>query len=125
MGKECSVFNIFNAVVGTSTFTSSVTSVLYRDDIGYQINFTGTPAGVIQFNGSNDYNPQTPQSGNLLGSSQTGNWFTFASVSGAAISSPYALNINQFPFAFIQCQVGSMTSALTCNGFVSTKSVGS
>lgn len=132
MGKESSIFNIFNQIavsgsasIGVATYTSSATSALYRDDIGYQVNFIGTPQGVLQFNGSNDYNPQTPQSGNPQNSSGNGTWFTFASVSMNTIVSPYALNITQFPFAFLQCQVISATSSAVLTGWVSTKSIGS
>ncbi len=131
-GKEASVFNIFNTITvsgsasaGAATFTSSVTSNIYRDNIGYQINFTGSPQGVLQFNGSNDYNPQLPQSANPVNSSTAGNWFTFASVSMANIVSPYGLNVNQFPFAFIQCQFISSTATGVLTGWISTKSLGS
>lgn len=130
--KEASVFNIFkniavsgSASAGAATFTSSVTSNIYRDNIGYQINFTGGPTGVIQFNGSNDYNPQLPQSANPQGSSTNGTWFTFASASMGSVVSPYALNINQFPFAFLQCQFISGTSSGVLTGWISTKSLGS
>ena len=126
MGKIASVFNIFsNISVGSATFTSSSTGVIYRDNIGYQVNYTGSPQGVLQFNGSNDFNPQLPESGNPQGSSQNGNWFTFASVSMANIVSPYALNIDQFPFAFVQCQFVASTAAGTITGWISTKSIGS
>lgn len=131
-GKEASVFNIFNSVsvsgsasVSAATFTSSVTANLYRDNIGYQINFSGNPVGIFQFNGSNDYNPKLPQSGDFQGSSPNGTWFTFASVSTANVFSPYGLNINQFPFAFIQFQFVSATSSGLLSGYISSKSLGS
>lgn len=130
--KQSSNFNIFTTIlvsgsasIGQATFTSSATGVNYRDNIGYQINFTGSPQGTLQFNGSNDYNPALPQSATTLGYSVNGNWFTFASVSMASIVSPYALNINQFPFQFIQCQVLSGTSSAVMTGWISTKSIGS
>lgn len=131
-GKEASVFNLFNTVTvsgsnssGQAAFTSSVTSNVYRDNIGYQINYTGSPQGVFVFNGSNDYNPQLPQSANPQNSSTNGTWFTFASASAANVLSPYALNINQFPFAYIQFQFVSATASGVLTGWISTKSLGS
>lgn len=126
MGKESSVFNQFNNIsTGSGTFTSSVSGTIYRDNIGYQVNFTGSPQGTLQFNGSNDYNPQLPQTANPQNSSTNGSWFTFASVSMASVVSPYALNIQNFPFAFIQCQFISSSAVGTLTGWISTKSLGS
>lgn len=127
MGKESSVFNIFNNITvnGSGTFTSSVSGLMYRDYVGYQVNFTGSPQGTLQFNGSNDYNPQAPQSANPQNSSANGNWFTFASVSMANIVSPYGLNIQIFPFAFVQCQFIASSATGTLTGWISTKSLGS
>ncbi len=132
MAKQASVFNIFNTITvsgsasaGAATFTSSVTSNLYRDNIGYQVNFTGAPTGVLQINASNDYNPQLPESGNLQNSSTNGTWATLTSVSMANVVSPVCFNLNQVPFAFVQCQFISGTSSGVITGFLSSKSIGS
>lgn len=127
MGKESSVFNIFSSVSvsGAVTFTSSTTGILYRDDVGYQVNFTGSPQGVLQINASNDYNPQQPQTANPQNSSASGNWATLTSVSMANVVSPVLFNLQQLPFAFIQCQFISSTASGVITGWVSTKSVGS
>jgi len=132
VGKESSVFNIFNGITvsgsasqGAATFTSSVTANIYRDNVGYQINFTGSPTGVLQINASNDYNPQLPQSANPQNSSTNGTWVTLTSVSMANVVNPVAFNLNQVPFAFIQCQFVSATSSGVLTGWISTKSIGS
>jgi hypothetical protein len=124
-------FNIFNTVsvsgsasIGVATFTSSVTAIQYKDNVGYQVNFTGTPFGVLQINASNDYNPQLPESGNPQGSSASGNWVTLTSVSISTASSPIGFNLNQVPFAYIQCQFISGTSSGTISGWVTSKGLG-
>lgn len=131
--KTASVFNIFNniAVSGSAssaaaaTFTSSATSNLYRDNVGYQINFLGSSTGFIQINACNDYNPQLPQSGNALNSSPNGTWTTLASVSMANALNPILFNLNQVPFAFVQCQFFNGTASGTITGWVASKSLGS
>lgn len=124
-------FNIFNnisvsgsASVGAATFTSSVTAVQYRDNVGYQVNFTGNPTGWVQINASNDYNPQLPESGNPQNSSTNGTWVALASVSMATASNPIAFNLNQVPFAYIQCQFVNATASGTITGWVVAKGLG-
>lgn len=124
-------FQIFNnilvsgsASVGVATFTSSATAVQYKDNVGYQINFTGTPFGVLQINASNDYNPQLPESGNPFNSSTNGNWVTLTSISISTASSPVGFNLNQVPFAFIQCQFISGTASGSLTGWVTSKGLG-
>lgn len=126
-GKEASVFNIFSSVSvsGAQTFTSSITANIYRDNVGYQIIFSGSPTGTLQINVSNNYNLQQPQSGNVINSSPGGDWTTLASVSMVNVVSPVAFNMNQVPFAFIQCQFVSSTASGTITGWISSKSLGS
>lgn len=124
-------FNIFNnisvsgsASIGAATFTSSVTALRYLDNVGYQVNFTGGPTGVLQVNASNDYNPQLPESGNPQNSSLNGTWVTLASLSMATASNPVAFNLNQVPFAYVQCQFISATASGVISGWVTAKGLG-
>lgn len=123
-------FNIFNQITvsgsasaGAATFTSSITAIQYKDNIGYQVNFTGNPVGVLQINASEDYNPQLPESANPQNSSTNGNWFTLTSVSMANVFSPVGFNLNQVPFPYIQCQFISGTSSGVITGWVSSKGI--
>lgn len=124
-------FNIFNTVAvsgsasaGGATFTSSVTAISYRDNVGYQINFTGAPFGVLQINACNDFNPQLPESGNPKNSSTNGTWVTLTSVSMASIVSPVGFNLNQVPFAYVQAQFISGTASGVITGWISAKGLG-
>lgn len=131
-GKEATVFNTFfniavsgSASASAATFTSSVTANIYRDNVGYQINYTGAPQGVLQINACNDYSPMLPQSATPQNASATGTWTTLTSVSMANVVSPVLFNLNQIPFAFIQCQFISATSSGVITGWIATKSLGS
>jgi len=120
-------FNIFNATVSDGqTYTSSNTAITYLDTVGYQINLGGVgPTGVLQINGSNDWNPQLPESANPQGSSQNGTWVTIASVSiGIGSPNPVFFNMNQLGHAYIQCQFVSSTASGTLSGWLVAKSLG-
>lgn len=120
-------FNIFNSVSvsATQTFTSSNSSVKYLDTVGYQFNLSGTPTGVLQINGSLDYNPVLPQSADPINGSLSGTWTTIASVSvSSGTPSPVFFNMNQLGFAWIQSQFISSTATGTLSGWICGKSLG-
>ena len=124
-------FNIFNTIAvsgsasfGGATFTSSITAVRYLDNVGYQINYTGAPQGVIQVNACNDYNPELPQTGNPQNSSQNGTWITLASLSIVNTVSPIGFNLNQVPFGYVQCQFISSTASGILTGWIAAKGLG-
>lgn len=118
-------FNIFNNILGSATFTSSATSILYKDTVGYQVNFTGVSAGTLQINGSNDYNPNLPQSADPFNASQSGTWVTLASTSiGTGTPNPIFFNMNQLGMAWIQCQYIASSGTGTLSGWIVGKSLG-
>lgn len=124
-------FNIFNSVsvsgsasAALATFTSSVTAIRYLDNIGYQVNFTGTPQGVLQINACNDFNPQLPESGNPQNSSKNGTWITLTSLSMVSAVSPIGFNLNQVPFGYVQCQFLSSTASGVLTGWIAAKGLG-
>lgn len=125
-------FNIFSNISvsgstsqGSYAFVSSVTGFSYQDNIGYQVDFVGSTQGVLQVSASINYNPQLPESANMLGSSANGTWFTLASISMANAVSPVGFNLNQVPYSFIRCEFISGTSNGTLtSGFVMSKGLG-
>lgn len=66
-------FQFYSAlnVSGTTSYTSSASSILYKDNIGLQYAFTGSVSGIIDVQVSNDYNPGLPES---AGSLNAGTW---------------------------------------------------
>lgn len=104
--KVLPVFQLFNAaaMTGTSTLTSAVTNIQNLDNIGLQIQWTGTPTGTITLNCSLD-----------------GNSF-YALTLNPAIAQPagqsgggYLVSLNQLPFPLFSMQYvnSSGTGALS------------
>lgn len=125
MGKEISEpFNVVcsAAVSATTTFTSSNSSTKLRDTIVYQVNYTGAPIGILQINGSLDYNPGYPQS---AGSANPGSWFSIASLSFVAgMPQPICFNIREYGGAWTQMQFVSSTSSGILGVWTAAKSLG-
>lgn len=124
-------FNVFSGVLvsgsasgGAFTYVSSVTAIQYKDNVGYQVNFTGLPVGFIQVAACNDYNPQLPQSANPLNSNANGNWIALASVAMQNATTPIGFNLNQVPFAYVQLQYVNATSSGVLTGWITSKGLG-
>lgn len=106
----------------TTTYTSSISAVLYKDTVTYQANLSGAPIGYFQANVSLDYNPGSTQSG---GAANAGNWASLGSVSVSATStSPVIINYTQVGAPYIQFQFVSSTSNGVIDMRVCGKSLG-
>jgi len=86
----------------SGAITSPVTSIEFLDNIGMQLNFTGSPSGVAQVQVSMDYNQDI--NGNVI---NLGHWVpvSFPSI-GTDISfssgSPIFIDLNQLSAPFIR-----------------------
>lgn len=125
MLKEVSQpYNILGSTTlsGTTVVTTSATMILYKDSVGYQINFSGVPTGTININGSLDYNPGLPQTG---GVQRNGNWTTITNTSlGSGSLTPVIFNLNQLSMPWTQVQFISSTSSGVVDCWVVAKSLG-
>lgn len=128
MNKEVSPqFNVLGStsVSATTTITSSISSILYRDSISYQFNLSGVPTGTININCSLDYSPGLPQSANGSGQARAGNWATIASVAvTSATASPVIFDISPISMPWIQAQFVSSTSSGVISVWSTAKSYG-
>ena len=92
---------ISQTISGTATYTSPSTSVANIDNLGVVVSYSGTPTGVLSVQGSND---------NSVFIS-----LTFAPVitqpSGAALN--FGINLNQFPWPYIQFSYTNATGSGT------------
>ena len=117
-------FNILGSTtcVGGTTYVSSITGIMYRDSIGYQVNGVGALTGTINIDTSFDYNPGTPQGGGVV---SPGNWTTIV---GQAVSSgtlfPVVFNLNQIAGPYTRLSFVSSTSSGTIAAWVACKSLG-
>lgn len=96
------------SITGSNTYTGPITNVTNLDNIGAQVIWTGNPQGTLTVNGSNDgvnffaltFNP------------------ALAQPAGSALS--YGINLNQFPWPYLEFQYvntsGSGTLLLSITG---------
>jgi hypothetical protein len=102
--------------------TSSVTNIQYLDNIGIQLNFTGTPIGVFRVQVSADYD-QTAE-GQVL---NAGNWINMAlTPTPTASGSADQIYIDILPTSapWIRVFYDSTSGAGTLNGFITAKMIG-
>lgn len=111
----------YNMVVAGSlgaNFTSSPVNIQYLDNIGIQLNFTGTPTGVFYIQISADY--QVSQ-GVVI---NAGNWVNLnvtASAAGAADNAYFDITLTSAPWIRIFYSRTSGTGTL--NAFLTAKMV--
>jgi hypothetical protein len=108
---------IANAASSAASFNSTATHVMYSDNIGIQISWTGTTTGTFAIQASND--AVLPFNG---GAPTGGTWSTYTVTSPptpAGTAGNGIITVNQFPFAFIRLAytatsgTGTITAVLT------------
>lgn len=127
--KEASLpFNICASVSmsGTTVFTSSVTSIIYRDSISYQFAWSGIPTGAFDVQGSIDYSPGLPQS---VGPLNAGTWTSIPispsfNATGSGGASFGLVNMSQLGFAYTRFQYTNSTGSGFLGCWTSGKSFG-
>lgn len=110
------------AMTGTDTITSPVTNIQFLDDVGVQLQFTGTPNGTFTVQGSIDYavNPITGAVENA------GNWIdvTLSPVPVASGSADQILiNLAMLCFPFIRIQYVNTSGVGVLNGYICGKEI--
>lgn len=120
---------VAGVMTGTNTITSKATNVIYKDTIGIELEWTGTPTGTFQFQGSLDYNPGLPQTG---GTANAGNWVNIPVVDAAG--NPIAasgtagnalIKLDEAEYPWVQVVYTNSSGAGVLNGYIITKSLGS
>jgi hypothetical protein len=117
--------NFTNAsMTGTSTVTSAITNIMYRDSVSLELDWSGTPTGTFSVLGSNSYNPGLPQTD---GGQNAGTW-TPITLSPAPVTSGSAgsllINMNQLAFAWLQVKYTNTSGSGILNGWIAAKSLG-
>lgn len=108
--------------MSTASLTSAVTNVQFLDNIGIQLNFTGTPTGSFAVQVSADY--AQDDYGNVT---NTGNWVSLAlspapSASGAADTA--YVDIIQTSAPWIRTVYTRVSGTGTLNAFITAKMIG-
>lgn len=123
MLKEISpAFNIVSSVtLSATTYTSSASAFHYKDSLSYQVTWSGLVVGTININGSIDYNPGYPQTGQ----SNAGNWTTITDQTiGSGTAQPVLFNLNQIACPYTQIQFVITSGTGTFNTWLFAKSLG-
>jgi hypothetical protein len=120
--------NISSGDMSTASITSAVTNIQWLDNIGIQLNWTGSPVGDFAVQISADY--AQDQEGNVT---STGNWvpLTLTYLSGASmttatsipttVGSPIYLDLNQLSAPWIRVVYTKASGTGTLNGFITAK----
>ena len=110
--------------MSTASFTSAVTNIQFLDNVGIQINYSGSsPVGNFNVQVSADY-AQDSQ-GNVTNS---GNWASIvingsANIAVPGNSSPIYIDLNQLSAPWIRLSYTKVSGTGTANAFITAKEV--
>ena|ERR1035437_779912 len=107
----------------SGSLISPVTAIEFMDNIGYQLNFTGSPVGNFQVQVSMDYDQDN--NGNVL---NAGNWIAVTlsnnSINAAtSLGSPIYIDLNQLSAPWIRVAYNYTSGSGTLNAFICGKMV--
>jgi hypothetical protein len=97
------------AVTGTNTYTSNVFNAANLDNIGLQVEFTGTMAGTLTVNCSIDNKVYIPLTFNPV----------LSQPAGSNLS--YLIDLNQLPFPYLNIQYTNATGSGTLIVYLGAK----
>lgn len=111
---------------GTIAYTSSVTSIAYRDSIAYQFAWSGIPTGSFDVQGSIDFNLGLPQSG---GQANQGTWTSIPitpafNATGSGGANYGLVNMSQLGFTYTRFVYTNSTGSGFLASWTAAKSFG-
>lgn len=104
-----------------ATFTSNPVEVMNQDNVGIQLNWTGTPTGAFTFQVSNDYAQDS--FGNVQ---NVGNWITLPvtpAIAAAGSGDVAFVDLNQTGALYVRVVYTRASGTGTLNGYISAKGV--
>lgn len=116
-------YAIFSAAdMSQATLTSTIVDIRYMDNVAIQLNFTGTPTGTFDVQGSVDHNVSDPSETVSAAGSWVSLTLTPAPVASGAASS-VLLDLNQLSFPFIRVVYTKTGSTGTLDGYIFGKAI--
>ena len=112
----------------SSSIISAVTNIQFLDNVGIQLNFSGSPTGNFQVQISADY--VQDDEGNVVVAGSwiplvltylSGSTFTSSVNVPTSVGSPIALDLNQLSFPWIRIAYISTSGSGTLNSFITAK----
>ncbi len=127
--------NITNGDMSLSSITSTITNISFLDDIGIQLNFSGSPVGTFAVQVSADHAQDYSSPPNVT---VAGNWvpltFTYwdsgtsAFITGfsvpTSVGSPIYLDLALLSAPWIRVVYTKVSGTGTLNAFITAKAVG-
>ncbi len=111
--------NITAGDMSTATITSVVTNIKYSDNVGIELDWTGTsPVGVAAIQTSISY--QQDAEGNVV---TTGTWNTITSAPVTGNSGSLLFDLNQIAPMWIRVVYTKTSGVGTLNGYICAKAV--
>lgn len=103
-----------------SSITSAVTNIEFMDNIGIQLNWTGSPSGTFAIQVSLDYDQDN--NGNVI---NAGNWVsvTLTPTPDTSVSPPIYIDMNQLSSPWIRVVYTKVSGTGTLNAFIAGKMV--
>lgn len=114
MPTRSNIFTQFNAqaVSGTTTYTSPAANILYQHNVGLDIRFTGTMAGILTVNCSNDGVVFTSLTFDPVLSQPSGSNLNFL------------VDLNNVPFQFVNVAYTNASGSGTLTSILTSKDLG-
>ncbi len=115
-------YQIFNAVTMGASATSPVIVIAYMDNIGIQLQWTGTPVGTFSFEVSLDYAASQP--GGAV--SNSGTWIPLnvsPAITAAGVDDQAYVDINQSGATAIRIKYTRTSGTGSLTGYVAAKQV--
>lgn len=114
-----------NAVMSSSP-SSLITSIQFLDNIGYQLEWTGSPVGNFQVLISADYDPNQDIAGQwipLLFTYYNGSAFITSYDIPTSMGSPYYIDLSFLSAPYLQVTYTNTSGSGTLNGFLTAKAL--
>ena len=101
----------------SGSLVTDVVSALYQDNIGFQVEWTGSPSGSFAIEASIDYND--------VSGSGTFYELTFNPILGEAGGSAggFLINLNQFPYPYYRLTYEPVGSSGSLNVYICSKEI--
>ena len=113
---------ITNGDMSQASITSPVVAIQYMDNIGIQLDFTGTPTGAFEIQGSADY--QQDAEGNVQ---NPGFWIPIGPLSSPAtvtgVDGQIFIDINQISAPWIRVVYNKTSGSGTLNAYITGKEI--
>lgn len=111
--------NITNGDMSAASITSDVTDIQFLDNVGLQLQWTGSPVGTFSVQVSADYAISS-----ITGAvTNPGTWSTLPPAPTTASGSPIYIDLNQLSAPFVRVVYTKTSGSGTLQGYITAKAL--